>query len=501
MHSGSDWSDDFRESVSRVNEQYGIDESAGVSLFFKVFAGLNPIKWFTAARNLFKGDILAVPISGRGTWAINQTRRLLSFFIPFAGITAALVSAAIEYNMLTKLYDSTPMELSEITYKLPEKIFFRGLHTLGFLDIRKQSDSEQQDSHPPDNKELPNDQQGDEQQNSEQQNTSEGGKSWVPLMIVFAFETAKCYLIFYRSAKRHQDLSEFKRVMTLVTSLGLIIISGVCTLVFFVASMSQQQLDEASKEKGVEMGDNYEERKAQIEANEAKRLASFKAEIEELERDHRRLLDDKDAEIQRNLEALENKKDKRDEYIDSVEKQLMQLITDERSEINASQDRRAEIEESYRKRKAQIEANEAKRLASFKAEIEELERERQQLLDGKDAEIQRNLEALENKKGKRDEYIDSVEKKLEEDLKTTQKDKSNIKTSIAKSSAADPEWMKKVLDAVKIFRDNADDNADDEDYPRAWAYVCIGLISLSVTAALELIIWCVFAIIGEESST
>ena len=149
MRSGSDWSDDFRESVSRVNEQYGIDESAGVSLFFKVFAGLNPIKWFTAARNLFKGDILAVPISGRGTWAINQTRRLLSFLIPFAGITAALVSAAIEYNMLTKLYDSTPMELSEITYKLPEKIFFRGLHTLGFLDIRKQSDSEQQDSHPP----------------------------------------------------------------------------------------------------------------------------------------------------------------------------------------------------------------------------------------------------------------------------------------------------------------------------------------------------------------
>ena len=56
--------------------------------------------------------------------------------------------------------------------------------------------------------------------------------------------------------------------------------------------------------------------------------------------------------------------------------------------------------------------------------------------------------------------------------------------------------MKKVLDAVKIFVDNT-----DKDYPRAWAYLCIGLISLSVTAALELIILCVFAIIGQESST
>lgn len=226
MPNGSDWYDDFRESVSRVNEQYGIDEPVGVSLFFKVIASLNPIKLFTSVSNFFKGNILAVPISGQGTWAINQTRRFLFFFIPFAGIAAALVSASIEYHMLTKVYNSTPMELSEITHTLPKKIALGTLHIFGISDIRKQSDSEQQDSENPDNKELRNDQQGDEQQNSKQQNTSEGGKSWLPLMIAFAFETAKCYLIFYRSAKRHQNLSNLKRTMTLITSLWLIIISG-----------------------------------------------------------------------------------------------------------------------------------------------------------------------------------------------------------------------------------------------------------------------------------
>ena len=508
MQNNSNWCDDFRESVSRVNEQYGIDEPVGASLFFRALAGLNPIKLFTSVYNFFKGNILAVPISGRGTWAINQTRRLLFFLIPFAGIAAALVSAAIEYNMLTKLYDSTPMELSEITHALPKKITFGTLHIFGISDIRKRSDSEQQDSEPPDNKKLRNDQQGDDQQNSKQQNTPGGGKSWLQLMIVFAFETAKCYLIFYRSAKRHQDLSRFKQFMTLFTSLWLIIISGVFTLIFFLALMSQQQLDEASEEKRREIESNYQEITTQVGANKDERLASFDAEIKRLEGVYQNLLGEKEtgdrynADIQRNIEALNNEKDKRDQYINSVNQQLLQLITDEQNEISASQDRRAEIEASYRKRKAQIEANKDERLASFDAEIKRLEGVYQNLLGEKEtgdrynADIQRNIEALNNEKDKRDQYINSVDAALLKEIRTKQGGISKAKEEIAKSSAADPEWMKKVLDAVKIFKGNT-----DEDYPRTWAYFCIGFISLSVTMALEAIIWCVFAIIGEESST
>lgn len=90
----------------------------------------------------------------------------------------------------------------------------------------------------------------------------------------------------------------------------------------------------------------------------------------------------------------------------------------------------------------------------------------------------------------------SVDTKSLEELGTKQSAVSGVKEEIRKSSEADPKWMRKVLDAVKTFKGHT-----DKDYPRTWAYVCIGLISLSVTAALELIIWCVFAIIGEESST
>ena len=181
---------------------------------------------------------------------------------------------------------------------------------------------------------------------------------------------------------------------------------------------------------------------------------------------------------------------------------MLQLITDEQNEISASQDRRAEIEASYRKRKAQIEANKDERLASFDAEIKRLEGVYQNLLGEKEtgdrynADIQRNIEALNNEKDKRDQYINSVDAALLKEIRTKQGGISKAKEEIAKSSAADPEWMKKVLDAVKIFKGNT-----DEDYPRTWAYFCIGFISLSVTMALEAIIWCVFAIIGEESST
>ena len=408
MHNGSDWYDDFRESVSRVNEQYGIDEPVGVSLFFKVVAGLNPIKWFVAARNFFKGDILAVPISGRGTWTMNQTRRLLFFFMPFAGITAAFVSAAIEYNMLTKLYDSTPIELSEITYKLPEKMLFSGLHIFGISDIRERSDGEQQDSKRPDNKELRN----DDQQNSEQQNTPEGRKLWLPLMIAFAFEIAKCYLIFYRGAKSHQNLSRGNRVFMHITYVWLITISSAFTLIFFLGLMSQQQLDEVSKERAVEIETNYGERTEQKGTNKAERLASFDREIRRLEGMYQELLADK-------------------------------------------------------------------------------------VRGGRyNADIQQILGDLKNEKARRDEYISLAETTFLDDLGDKQDAISKVKEEAAKSSAADPEWMKKVLDAVKIFVGNT-----DKDYPRAWAYLCIGLISLSVTAALELIILCVFAIIGHESST
>ena len=408
MPNGNDWYDDFRESVSRVNQQYGIDEPAGVSLFFKVLAGLNPIKWFTSAWNIFTGKIFATPISSRGTWAIDQTRKLLSFLIPFAGITAALVSAVIEYNMLTELYDSTPMELSEITYKLPGKIWFSGLHIFGISDIRERSDGRQQDSERPDNKELRNDQQGEDQQNNEQQNTSERGKSWIPLMIAFAFEAAKCYLIFYRGAKRHQNLSGLHRFFIHITYVWLIIVSAAFTLIFFLTLISQQRLDEASKEKMAEIEANYEELKEQKSTNKTEQLEFFDEEIKRLEGTLQELLTDKakgtryNADIQQIRQDLKNEKDERDKYITSVDQ-------------------------------LQIEANKAERLASFDEEIKRLEGTLQELLTDKakgtryNADIQQIREDLKNEKDKRDEYISSTETTLLGDLRDKQGDISNVK--------------------------------------------------------------------------
>ena len=498
MQNESDWIDSFGESISQVNEQYGFGEQDRVSLFFKIVAGLNPIKLFVSAYNSFKGNILSVPISGHGTWVINQTRRLLFFFIPFAGIAAALVSATIEYKILIKLYDSAPMELSEITYKLPERIWSGGLHFLGVSDIRKQPGSEQ----------LRSDQPGGEQQDGEQQNTSEKRKSWLPLMTAFAFETTKCFLIFYRSAKADQDLSKFKRAMTLCTSVLLIVISLAFTLIFFAALMNQQQLEEASKERHTEIEENYKERIKEKTATKAEQIASFEAEIKRLEL-REELLRSKPigtayiSDIEQVQEDLKNEKAEREKYRESVDKEFLEWITAKQNDIEASKERRTEIEENYKERIEEKTAMKVERLASFGAGIKRLEELREELLRSKAigtayiSNIGQVREDLKNEKVKLEEYRESVSKELLEWIGTKQSDISGVEKEIAKSSKADPEWMRKILNVVhKIFGGNTTD-----DYPRTWAHACIIVISLSVTAALESIIWCIFAIIGQESST
>ena len=487
MRNESNWYNGFRKAISQVNEESGFGEQDGVSWFFNIFARLNPKKLLALGYGFFKGSIL--PTSGRGTWIINRTRGLLFNLIPFVGIAAALVSATIEYKIFTKLYDSTPMELSEITYKLPEKIVLGGLHVFGILDIRKQS--------------------GGEQQDSEKQNTSEKKKSWLPLMTAFVFETTKCFLIFYRSAAGDSGLFGFKKFMTIFTSALLIVVSFLFTLIFFAALMNQQELEEASKERKTEIEDKYRKLKEEIEASKQEEITAFEVNIKNLETLHKEALKNKEggaaytSDIEQIQTNLGNEKTKLEEYRKSVKGQLIQLIKDEEKEIEASKERKTEIEDKYRKLKEEIEASKQEEITAFEVNIKNLETLHKEALKNKEggaaytSDIEQIQTNLGNEKTKLEEYRKSVKGQLIQLIKNEKKEIGNVEKEIAKSSKADPEWMRKILDIVhKIFGGKTTD-----DYPRVWAHLCIIMISLSVTAALESIIWCVFAVIGQESST
>ena len=395
------WAKNLQKIISQVDEESGLGEQPGSSRFFRILDYLKSkslwMKLLVSVASFFidrfrRRGVPSASTAGSGYLIINLVRALLYRMIPIAGIAAALVSATIECKVLTNIYDYAPMELSEITYNVPKKGLSWWNHLLGRSDNKNQPESEQPDA-------------------------SKKQKSWLPLMTVFAFETSKCFLIFYAHTETsgYADFSRVTRVLIWGVCRLLIVVSLICSLIFFAGVMNQPRLDDELAKKHDEIENQYEKLREREESSTNEEIKRLEKRVTEV----RRL---KEQEIRGGLSQAGRG------YGPNADK----LDTD---------------------------------LREYENDI----------------------------KKTRESGLDKL-RKLGED---EQGEKDDAETDIANTPKADPEWMRKTLDMIHKL--SKGDNAGD--YPRSMAYWCIGIVSGIVTAVLECIIWCVFAVIGRESST
>ena len=248
---------------------------------------------------------------------------------------------------------------------------------------------------------------------------------WFPLLTVAAFEGAKFILVLYRHIfQRNMGFLRHLFSLSGATRFCMIVISCYCSVVFFAQLMNKPNEDEINRE---------------IEKARTEIFTGIDTKIDT---------------------KMEDKKDQ-----DEIRKGLL-------TEVGTLQTENKVNREDLRKEKAGEGAGGGPGDGHVaKAIVRTITRVENRLgtLNGQIADRERTLRAEI-----REEVIEDANKELEERTKVIRKD----------GRALDPKWMSAVLSALYegIHSDS------EGSYTRRWAIIFLGLFSLMVSIALELII-------------
>lgn len=141
----------------------------------------------------------------------DRFAKVVYYVVLFAGMSAAGVSAMIEYQVITEVYNretdiaNLPVRMLKVARKV----------ILGNPQAPADAPPTQQDS-------------------------SRKAHSWLPVLFVFAVEGMKCSLIYYKHSRREES---GQRWSTLVRGV-LIFLSFSCTLIFLAELMNKPNEDE-----------------------------------------------------------------------------------------------------------------------------------------------------------------------------------------------------------------------------------------------------------------